>query len=108
LSIYVGGGTFVPSPRLRRGAGWHGQQIAREERRIHLAARIRNSAVCKWLPADVHHREAESRLPSHAVVAHRTVEDPRRDLPEIGAGAAAACWLGEIAVRVLEMKCGVR
>ena len=93
---------------LRRGAGWGVQHIANEERRVHFAARVLDRAIPKWRLADVHHREAEPRLPAHPVVAYRAVEDPRRDLPEVGASCAEASWLGEIAVRVLEMECGVR
>src|SRR5258705_4518555 len=105
IQASVGG---LSSPQLRRGAGWRVQQISIEERRIHLAAWVLDRAVLKWRLADVHHREPEPRLPSHAVVAHRAVEYPRRDLPEVGASGAEAGWLGEIAVRVLEMECGVR
>src|SRR5258705_11005831 len=105
IQASVGG---LSSPQLRRGAGWRVQQIAIEERRVHLAAWVLDRAVLKWRLADVHHRETEPRLPSHAVVAHRAVEYPRRDLPEVGASGAEAGWLGGNAVPGVGMGGGGR
>src|SRR5438552_12038185 len=59
------------------------------------AVRLRAAGVRRFADAD--EREGERSAPAHQIVPFGTFEQPRGDLPEIGAGRAPQCRLGKIA-----------